>query len=155
MKPRIMEARFEELRARDVMQLPVAVEGRAALVVAARRMWRTGAETLLVLADDGALIGLLSERDLVFGAEAAAQGLAGTVADHASRGYLHVRPDDLLVEVIERMAAGAVRLAVVIGRDGEPVGIISLFGQLRVPGEDIAGLEDGPPGDLVELVDMP
>ena len=136
-----MKERFEDLRARDVMQPPVAIEGRASLRAAAERMWETGADTLLVLADDGALVGLLSERDLVFGAEAEALGIAGTVADHARSPYLDARTEERLVDIIDRMAADAARIVLVTGGDGEPVGIFSLFSRPRVPGEEVAELD--------------
>lgn len=109
---------------------PVSISARASLRAAAELMWDTGVDAVMVLGDDGALVGLLSERDLVFGAVAEAEGHAGTVGAHANAHFLLASMDEPLAEVVDRMASGAIRRAVVTGHMGEPVGLISLTAPL-------------------------
>jgi CBS-domain-containing membrane protein len=126
-----MATTLNELRVRDLMVVdPPTLRRRASMREAALRLWRTGAEALLVIADDGAPLGFLSERELVWGAEAQVQGLSAQAGDHACTRFLTAPPDERVVELLARMHDAAVKRAVVLDRAGEIIGTLSLPGGL-------------------------
>jgi CBS domain-containing protein len=129
-----MTTSLADLRARDAMVRAVTIAARAPLADAAERLWHTATDALVVVADDGAVVGLLGERDLVLGAAAEAEGFRGTVADHACLRFAEAAPDERLLRVLERMEDRDLRRAVVVER-GEPVGVISLPAPARLPRE--------------------
>jgi CBS domain-containing protein len=128
-----MARTLNELRVGDVMIVdPPAVRAGATLREAALRLWRSGAESLLVTADDGAVLGFLSERELVWGAEAQFLGESPRAGDHVCASYLAARPEERFVALLERMDDAAVKRAVVLDRAGEPVGTVSLAGGMVI-----------------------
>ena len=126
-----MTRTLSDLLVREVMAPdPPTITGRTTLREAARRLWDTGVDALLVVADDGALLGLLSERELVVAAEAQWEGLPAHTGEYLSSRFVTARPDERFVDLLDRMADAAVKHAVVLDGRGEPVGLVSLAGGL-------------------------
>jgi predicted transcriptional regulator len=120
---------LNELRVRDVMIVdPPTIRSGASLREAALRLWSSGAESLLVTADDGATLGFLSERELVWGAEAQFQGESPRAGDHVCTRFVAAVPDERFVALLERMSDAAVKRALVLDPRGEPIGAVSLAG---------------------------
>jgi CBS domain-containing protein len=126
---------------------PVTLPLNATLTEAARLMRDEKVRSVLV-AHDGRLCGLLTDRDIVVRAVAAGRDLTGTcLAEICSAGIVTVGPGDETDVALRLMREHAVgRLPVVV--DGRPVGIVSigdltsdrddaptLAGALRVPPE--------------------
>ena len=93
-------------------------------VAATLRRERIGAA--LVRDRDGALLGIVSERDIVRSiAEEGPESLNKSAADLMSRSLVTCGPEDSTAELIEKMLAEQIRHLPVYD-DGELVGIISI-----------------------------
>ena len=108
-----------ELMLRDI---PV-LDPRTPLREAAARMSPQG---LVVVADDEHVFGLVTLRHLVFGAEAAAEGhpIHG-VGDLVTQRFVLTTPHEPLEDLARRMSAAGVRRAVVMGSEGQVLGVIT------------------------------
>jgi len=100
---------------------PEASVAEIAQVLSARRVG-----SVLVLGDDGAVTGIVSERDLV-GALAThgAQALALSAQHVMTRDIATCDPDDSIDEVMQAMTSGRFRHLPVV-RSGELLGLVSI-----------------------------
>jgi CBS domain-containing protein len=88
------------------------------------RLARIGA--LVVLDDDGALAGIISERDIVHGiAEHGAACLGLTAADLMTRRVITCTPEDSVTRISRLMTEGRFRHLPVVG-GGRVVGVVSV-----------------------------
>lgn len=110
-----------ELMLRDV---PV-LEPRTSLREAAARMARSP-HGIVVVADDTHVLGLVPLRNLVFGAEAAAEGhpIHG-VGELVTSRFVLTTADEPLAELAQRLVRSGVRRAVVQDEEGRVTGVIS------------------------------
>ncbi len=129
-------ARRVDVRARDVMSSPpVSVKASTTLREAAEKMWSEKVGSLIVLDDDGYLLGILTERDLVF---AAAKGLfeasekKPTVEAVMSKNVVTVNTNSGIAQVAELMSEFNIKHIVVMSQEGRPAGVISLRDMLDV-----------------------
>ena len=110
-----------ELMLRDVVVLDPRTPLRKAAAAMARS--RRG---ILVIADDERVHGLVTLRQLVFGAEAAAQGHpVNGIGDLAHQRFILSWGRESLEELAPRLVQAGVRCAVVLGEDGGVAGIIT------------------------------
>lgn len=112
--------------AREIMTgRPVLLEEHQTLAEAARLMRDEGVGALPVRRDDGSLLGIVTDRDIVVGPCADGQDLGQCRAgDHIQGGVTTVGPDDTVDRLVDVMGREQVkRLPVVDGE--EVVGIIS------------------------------
>ncbi|MBF5040761.1 CBS domain-containing protein [Aggregicoccus sp. 17bor-14] len=111
---------------RELMLRDVAVlEPRTPLREAAAAMARSP-RGLLVIADEDRIHGLVTLRQLVFGAEAAAQGHpVHGVGDLAHPRFLVTWEREPLEELAARLVQAGVRCAVVLGEGGGVAGLIT------------------------------
>ncbi|MFC4614086.1 CBS domain-containing protein [Cellulomonas algicola] len=102
----------------------------------------------LVVAEDGAVVGIVTDRDLVVRGLAQGIGLDAPVGQLATGDVVTVGPDDDVDEVVRLMRERAVRRVPVV--DGDPaVGIVSI-GDLAVdldPDSALADISEAPPND--------
>lgn len=120
-----------------VRRSPVVIGPVATLEQAARTMNEAGVGALLVT-ERGALVGILSERDLV-AAVADGADLRATVWDHMVPDPFTVRPDTHVGEAARIMADKEVRHLPVVDGDGTLVGLVSLRDLLFAALEETAG----------------
>lgn len=136
-------------KVRDIMTgVPVTLERNQSLVDAARMM-RDAAIGDVLVTDNGRLIGVLTDRDIVVRAVAEARdpGLT-TVGEVCSPQVTTVEPDDDLDTAVRLMREQAIRRLPVVD-DGRAVGIVSL-GDLAVERDERSALADisaAPPND--------
>ena len=109
---------------------PVTVPVDARLGEAIRAMIDTRVGAVLVTSRDGALVGILTERDFL----SKVAGVAGCeelpVAQFMTHGPETVAPGDLLAVALGKMDAGGYRHLPVVEK-GLPVGVISVRDVLR------------------------
>jgi CBS domain-containing protein len=119
-------AKKKNQRIRDVMTPePTTIHG-SAMVVEAARVMREADIGVVIVTDNGAVHGLLTDRDIVVRAIAEGRDPAGTrVADVCSHEITHVQPNDAVDEATRIMREKAVRRLPVV-EDGRPVGIVTL-----------------------------
>lgn len=115
-----------QLAVRRWMAHPAEVRFSAKLEEVADRLLFGNADAVLVMHDDGNVAGLITERELVFGAQAEAEGARLRAGDVATHHFLFVREEDSLWTAVALMADHDVRLAVVVDADDAPVGLLSL-----------------------------
>jgi CBS domain-containing protein len=105
-------------------QLPLTIEPDASATDAVARMREAGVGCLVV-ASDGVVRGILSERDLVTKAGDGAGNLANvTVAQLMTPDPVVLRPDDSVAVAIHKMAVGGFRHIPLVN-DGAATGIVS------------------------------
>ncbi len=136
------------MQVRDVMTSRAeAIGPDETLQTAARRMKELGVGALIV-SDDGRVLGILTDRDIVV--RSTAEGTPPTEA--AVRGamtpqVIECREDDELEGAATRMAQGAVRRLVVMDASNTVVGMLSV--------DDIALRSPALAGEIVEHVGAP
>jgi len=134
-----------EVRARDVMSSPpVTVGASSTLREASEKMWSEKVGSVIVVDNEGYLLGILTERDVVF---AVAKGMfeahekKPTVDSVMSKNVVTVNTDSSIAQVAQLMSEFNIKHIVVMSQEGRPVGVISPrdmldvgFGFLRILG---------------------
>ena len=127
---------------------PRTVEPSATLTEVARIM-RDDDIGAVVVVENGAAAGLVTDRDIVVRAVADGRDPNSTsVGEVASRDLRTLTPDQSVGDAIALMREWDVRRVVVV-QDGRPVGIVSL-GDLAIerdPGSVLADISSEPPND--------
>jgi CBS domain-containing protein len=127
---------------------PRTVEPSATLTDVARIMRDEGIGTVIVV-DDGAAAGLVTDRDIVVRGLAEGRDPDTTpVSVIASRDLRTLTPDQDVEDAVRLMREWDVRRAVVV-QDGRPVGIVSL-GDLAIerdPDSVLADISSEPPNE--------
>jgi len=114
-------SRILALKGRDVATIaPHRSVADAVTLLAARRI---GA--VIVGGDDGAVLGILSERDIVRALAAGTDALQHPVSRYMTAEVVTCAPDMLIVDVMEEMTAGRFRHMPVI-EGGRLAGIVSI-----------------------------
>jgi len=132
---------------KDVMtRNPITVPAGATTLDAARLMKEQDIGDVIVL-DDDAVCGIVTDRDLVVRVLAEGRNPSGTkVADVCSRDVTTVSPNDPAERAVELMRDGALRRLPVTEK-GKPVGVVSI-GDLAVtrdPDSALADISAAPP----------
>jgi CBS domain-containing protein len=119
--------RSKERRVRDVMVADVvAIEPSASLVTAARRMEDANIGMLPVV-DDGRVVGVITDRDIVIRAVARGRDPATTaVSECLSDGVIPAHPDWPTEQAIVTMAQAQVGRLPVLDDDHRLVGVVTL-----------------------------
>jgi CBS domain-containing protein len=140
----VMPEKVSEVMTHD----PRTVEPSATLTEVARIM-RDDDIGAVVMVENGAAAGLVTDRDIVVRAVADGRDPNSTsVAEVASRDLRTLTPDQNLEDAIALMRDWDVRRVVVV-QDGRPVGIVSL-GDLAIerdPDSVLADIAGEPPND--------
>lgn len=112
---------------REIMSSPpISVGFNASLNDAIKLMWDKNVGSILIVGDDGKLVGIITERDVIF---AAAKGLIckqGKALDIASKNIVTTSPDEDVKEAVEKMRQFNIRHLPVIDGEGKPVGVLSM-----------------------------
>jgi CBS domain-containing protein len=127
---------------RDVMTPdPVCVDPHASVVDAARRMREVDSGAILV-AEDGHLKGLLTDRDIVVRAVADGRDPARVeVQEICSAEVEALRPEDDVERAVQLMRDRHVRRIPVVEEGDHPVGIVSI-GDLALARDERSALAD-------------
>jgi CBS domain-containing protein len=137
-----------DLMTRDV----VACRPTDCIEDAARMMWELGCGCLPVVADEGQVLGLVTDRDICMAALFHGKGLAEIpVYDAMQSALVTCRPQDCIAEAELRMARGCLRGIPVVDESDCLVGVLSLAdvaryeiqrGQVEVVEADLAAFEE-------------
>ena len=103
----------------------VTATPRSTIAEVARTMAKieTGA---VPVTDDGKVVGLITDRDIVIRVVAEGLGLDTPVADVMSEGVQTCREDDNVADATTKMGAKQIRRLVVLNEQGRMAGILSL-----------------------------
>jgi CBS domain-containing protein len=124
----------EAMRVQQIMTArPVVVDATAAVIDAARQMSGYGVGVLPVV-DKGALLGVVTDRDITERVVAAGLRAEATpVAQAMTPGAVTCFPDEDIDTAIDRMCAHEVQRLVVVDRQGGVVGLLSVDDLAMVP----------------------
>jgi len=120
---------------------PQALPATASLDEAARCMRESDIGDVLVLDQDDAVCGVVTDRDIVVRSVADGQDpTSARLGDICTRDLLSLRSDDSVERAVEMMRDNAIRRLPVVD-DGRPVGIVSL-GDLAIERDRKSALAD-------------
>lgn len=143
-----LESAETPLRVHDVMTLDVVtVHETDTLRKAATYMRIRSIGDLVVIDQRGALVGIITDRDIVVrGLAEGADPATATVGEYCSRQLETLSPDDTVEDAIARMTERAVRRIPVVQR-GDVVGIVSLgdLAQARAADSTLGLISGAPP----------
>ena len=110
----------------EVMTAQVSTASpRTTIAEVARTMAQVESGAVPVV-DDGKVVGLITDRDIVLRVVAEGKGLDTAVADVMTEGVETCREDDNVADATGKMSAKQIRRLVVLGESGQLAGILSL-----------------------------
>jgi CBS domain-containing protein len=114
-------------KARDFMNSPpVLVSEDSRIEHAADLMWENRFGSVIIVDKNGMLAGIVTERDIIFAVTKSMIGKNASVSKIMSRNTITVGPDESIAAAIDRMREANVRHLPVMGKDGRPIGMISI-----------------------------
>ncbi len=97
------------------------------LTVAAGLMWDNDCGAVPVVGDDGAVVGMITDRDICMAAYSSGQCLGDVPVSRAmARHVFSCRPDDSIDRAEQIMSDKQVRRLPVVDEAGRPVGVLSM-----------------------------
>ena len=116
------------MRVEEIMKRPVVTcRVDDTLNTAARLMWENDCGAVPVLGEDGAVVGMITDRDICMAAYTQGTALGAIpVCVAMSREVFSCHPDDPTIEVERLMQEKQVRRMPVVDPQGRPIGILSL-----------------------------
>ncbi|MEM0061321.1 MAG: CBS domain-containing protein [Fervidicoccaceae archaeon] len=107
---------------------PITVHKNDSVQDAAKLMFNNRIGSVLVVDDDGRLIGILTERDLVYLVSTGKSQLLNEypVWQLMTENPVTAKPTDTIEEALARMKEINVRHLPVVDDDGKPVGVLSI-----------------------------
>ena len=127
-KPKVSAVKMEvaSTKTRDLMQTPaVTVPEEMTLEDAARVLWAKNIGSVIVVNKQDRMIGILTERDMLFAISKELIGKDVPVSSIMSQTDLIASPNEGVATVLDRMIKGNVRHLPVIDSDARPLGMIS------------------------------
>lgn len=114
------------MRCREIMTATVlTVTPRTALIEVAVLMRDSDVGSIPVV-DEGKLVGIITDRDIVVRAVAAGKGPETPVSNAMTSEIFSVKPDDFVFEAIRLMGDKQVRRIPVVNENGSLAGIIAM-----------------------------
>lgn len=111
---------------RDIMTGSVKTATRETTLRDVAAMMREGDMGSVPVIDDGKLVGIVTDRDIVVRAVAERKGPDTPVSDAMTSEIFSVKPDDFAFEAIRLMGDKQVRRIPVVNEDGSLAGIIAM-----------------------------
>ncbi|HUJ58633.1 MAG TPA: CBS domain-containing protein [Kofleriaceae bacterium] len=129
----------------DVMTKPIVTcHPQDSLDLAAHRMWDADCGALPVTDADGALIGILTDRDICMSAWSRGRPLADIrVEDAMARQVYTVKPDQEIGVAELLMAEHQIRRVPVVDASHRPIGLVSMNDLAREAARPGSKLKDG------------
>lgn len=116
------------MRIQEIMSQPVVTcRPSDTLSAAAQLMWEHDCGAIPVTGEDGALVGIVTDRDICMAAYTQGRSLqAIPVSSAMARHVFTCHPEDALDAVEQLMSDKQIRRVPVVDRDNRPVGLLSL-----------------------------
>lgn len=121
----IGEARAR-MRCSDIMTRDVKTATREMTLRDAAAMMRDGDMGSVPVVEDGRLVGILTDRDIVVRAIAEGKDATTPISEAMTTEIFSVSPEDFVFEAIRLMGDKQVRRVPVVGQAGELAGIIAI-----------------------------
>ena len=117
---------ISRMRCREIMTKTVRTATRDMSLSEAAALMRDGDMGAVPVVDDGKLVGIVTDRDIVIRAVAEGKDAATHVGDVMTTELFTVTPDDFVFEAIRLMGDKQIRRVPVIDNNGALVGIIAI-----------------------------
>jgi len=114
------------IRCRDIMTASVRTATRGNTLKEAASMMRDGDMGSVPVVEDGRLVGIVTDRDIVVRSVADGRGPETSVSEAMTTDIFSVRPDDFVFEAIRLMGDKQVRRVPVVDDQGRLAGIIAM-----------------------------
>lgn len=119
-------ARYSPVRASDLMSAPpITLLEDATVDEAARVMWDKGVGSVLIVDRENRLVGILTERDILYASAHLMFGKDVKAKSIMSKNVVTASPDEEVVSIVEKMKDFNIRHIPVVDVDGKPVGVVS------------------------------
>lgn len=122
-------------RCRDIMSSDVRTATRDMSLKEVAGMMRDGDMGSVPVVEDGRLVGIVTDRDIVVRSIAEGRDASSPVGEAMTTEIFSVRPDDFVFEAIRLMGDKQVRRLPVVDEDGRLAGIIA-FADIALETED-------------------
>ncbi len=113
-------------RCRDIMTGSVKTARREMTLREVARLMSEGDMGAMPVVEDGKLVGIVTDRDIVVRAIAEGRGISTAISDVMTTEIFSVKPDDFVFEAIRLMGDKQVRRIPVVTEAGELAGIIAM-----------------------------
>ena len=117
---------ISRLRASEIMTKSVRTATREMSLREVAAMMRDGDMGAVPVVDDGKLIGIVTDRDIVVRVVAMGKSTDTPISEAMTTELFTVAPDDFVFEAIRLMGDKQVRRIPVVGENGELAGIIAM-----------------------------
>ena len=114
------------MRCREIMTSAVTTAASDTSLRDVAALMREGDMGAVPIVDDGKLVGIVTDRDIVVRGVAEGKDASTPVAEAMTSEIFSVRPDDFVFEAIRLMGDNQVRRIPVVTDSGELAGIISM-----------------------------
>ena len=111
---------------RDIMTKSVKTATRADSLQTVARLMRDGDMGSVPVVEDGKLVGIVTDRDLVVRSIADGKDASTSIAEAMTTDIFSVKPDDFAFEAIRLMGDKQVRRIPVVDDEGQLAGIIAM-----------------------------
>ncbi len=118
--------RAARIRCREIMTSNVRTANREMSLRDVAVMMRDGDMGSIPVVEDGKLVGIVTDRDIVVRSIAEGKDSTSAVGDAMTTEIFSVRPDDFVFEAIRLMGDKQVRRVPVVADDGSLAGIIAM-----------------------------
>jgi len=123
------------MRLADFMEVPpITVEQDLTIDDAAKLMWEKNVGSVIVIDGTARMVGIVTEKDVVFAVSKSMIGREIPVSSVMSRTVLRASPNESIATSVEKMRRAGVRHLPVVDRSGKPLGMISMRDALEVSG---------------------
>lgn len=119
-------AAISRMRCREIMSSNVKTAGRSATLQEVAAMMREGDVGSVPVVENGKLVGIVTDRDIVVRSIAEGRDASSPVADAMTDKVFSVKPDDFVFEAVRLMGDKQVRRVPVVNEAGELAGIIAM-----------------------------
>ena len=117
---------ISRMRCREIMTKNVRTATSDMSLCEAAALMRDGDMGAVPVVDEGKLVGIVTDRDIVVRAIAEGKNSATPIRDAMTTDLFTVTPEDFVFEAIRLMGDKQIRRVPVIGKSGELVGIIAM-----------------------------
>ena len=119
-------AAISRMRCREIMTRELRMATRETSLREAAAMMRDGDVGAVPVVEDGRLVGIVTDRDIVVRCLADGHDFSTSIVEAMTTEIFFVRPDDFVFEAVRLMGDKQVRRIPVISEDGKLAGIISM-----------------------------
>jgi CBS domain-containing protein len=123
------------MRLKEFMEIPpITVPEYITIDEAARLMWERNVGSVIVVDKTGRMVGIVTERDVVFSVGKALTRREIPVSSIMSKTVIWAGPNEGISTAVEKMRNAGIRHLPVVDKQGKPMGMISMRDALEISG---------------------